>query len=150
MLEFAKGAIREQEWVGIFKLLDHYDIQNVIEFGSGMSTKCFYESNLDVVSFETNAYWKHKVEKECSAKIILWDNQNFPVEYLDSHFDLAFVDGKAPRHNQTRVARIVSDKILFHDGRRKQETEMILELMQDWKEVFHRDMLKGGLRLFVR
>lgn len=141
MLSFAGGAINAQDWVGIQQVLEEENIHTVLEFGAGMSSKCFYQYGVHVTTFETKKGWIDKVVTECpEIEIVHWDNKNFPAAYM-KRYDLAFVDGQTPRDNQTIISKFLAKRIIFHDGYRKTGIYLIDQYMQGWAET--KKMLRG-------
>jgi len=145
MLKFGDGSISKEDWKGMKQVLrPHYKI---LEFGAGISTKLLAEYGCTVTSFETSRKWKRIVEAECKdVNIILWNNRDWPAWIEKSHFDLAFVDGVEPRDWQFELASRVADRILVHDGARKQEIELCKKYLSNWKE----KPISGRCRYFER
>jgi hypothetical protein len=128
------ASISKEDWGEIVKLLGQHGIGSILEFGAGFSTKKFCDSGIKIVSLETNARWAEIVSGKCpKAKIVLWDNKEFPKEEVgNGRFDLVFVDGVTPRDNQVIYGKEYSDKLLLHDTKRKQEQGLIAKYLSDW------------------
>jgi len=145
MLKFGDGSISKEDWEGIKQVLK--PDYKVLEFGSGMSTKLFEQFGCNIVSFETNRHWYDRVRVECgNTSVVLWDGKNCPDWLKQAHFDLAFVDGVEPRDLQLQLAIKTSEKILVHDGMRKQERELINKYLSGWRE----KPIGGRCRYFER
>ncbi len=129
-----RGSISEEDWEEIAELLSQHSIGSILEFGAGFSTKKFCDRGIRVVSLETNARWAKIVSGKCpKAKIVLWDNKEFPKEEVgNGSFDLAFIDGADPRENQVIYGKEHSNKLLLHDTKRKQEQGLIVKHLSGW------------------
>jgi len=145
-------AIKTPDWLAIQVVLKRESIRSVLEFGAGVSTKLFAEEGLEVVSFETRQKWVDDVQAECpAATLVKWNNVDFPTIWLKRRFDLAFVDGQSPRDGQALVAKLLSNRVIFHDGYHAGPWNVAKfiedqNLMDDWKEV----PIGGTCRYFVR
>jgi hypothetical protein len=152
MLQLDVGyAINTPDWKAIEDVLDRESIRSVIEFGAGVSTKLFFERGVDLVSFETRMQWIETVSKECPGVICVhWNNADFPTRFLKRRFDLAFVDGQDPRDSQAIVSRLVSNRIIFHDGYHAGPWKIAKfiedqDMLDDWVE----QPIGGTCRYFV-
>jgi len=128
-----KGSIHNKEWEVIANAIVKYNIKNVLEFGSGFSTKLFFDAGLKVTSMETNENWAKVVRKEVPhAKIIVWDNKEFP-DYVNGYYDLSLVDGAWPRIEQLKQAMQRSNRLFIHDVNRQDELDLIQGHLTGWK-----------------
>ena len=111
-----KGGTTSEEWQLIDAAIKEYDVKNVLEFGSGWSTKKFDETVLRTVSLETDRNWAAIVRKNVpSAEIVVWDNKNMPDD-IHGRFDMVFVDGKWPRMNQIKHGVLFAPRMFVHDA----------------------------------
>jgi hypothetical protein len=150
---FGKGAISESVWGEIFAVIKSYDVQSILEIGSGSSTVLFSRHAKFVTSLETSKEWINKVSSPemKNVRLLQYVYPNFPNEACGC-YDMAFVDGPAGksdgRLHSMRFAAMNSDLILIHDSCRALEKDSIKKVFIDglWTSTY----APGGLTIAVR
>ena len=128
-----KGSISDEEWTVIKKILKEKEIESVIEFGAGFSTKRFDAVGCEVTSLETDFAWAEVIRRKVPrAKVFIWDNWDLPSDLNGKKFDLAFVDGEQPRDRQVFFGKQLSDYLLLHDINKKAQKEIMTEQLAKW------------------
>jgi hypothetical protein len=128
-------CITKSDWEFIEKVLKKYNIKNVLEIGSGISTLLFSKI-VNVVAYDTNKDYANRFSK-FGLDIRLG-------EYPDIKSEMIFVDGPwkgETRGDATKYASEHSDMVITHDSRREWEKK--------WHEMYmgQFDMVdKGGNR----
>jgi glycosyltransferase involved in cell wall biosynthesis len=108
-------SIRKEDWLLMEKTIKKRGIKTVLEFGAGLSTLLLVNAGLKVTSFETNDVVLNALrELNPALDVRKWDNKAEP-ENLPDRFDMAFVDGCAPRNLQAQIAQDCSDLVILHD-----------------------------------
>jgi len=136
------GSITDRDWMFILSVIKNYNINSVLEFGTGLSTLLFNETSVEIVTFETNVNWITKVQEiNSKCDIREWDNKKLDLEEFN-RFDLAFVDGPAGGQNREFSTKIASENarvIIVHDAGREYE-----KLWQDKYVKDKFDFVSGG------
>ena len=144
LLKFSAAAIRQYDWEAILPYLK--DVQTILEFGAGISTKLFTDIGKTVTSLETKEKWIRVCKMECpDVEYHLWDNEGFP-EAAVREYDLVFVDGALPRDKQMEFAEKLADKVIIHDVDHEEVGPFIDDYFSNWKECY----IEGRCACFVR
>jgi glycosyltransferase involved in cell wall biosynthesis len=98
------AVLRYNRWLFLRDIIYRYNVANVLEFGSGLSTLLFDKLKLNITSCETDLEYMERVKNLCSHRVnfINWNGRNVD---LNEDFDLALVDGALPRLPQALIAR---------------------------------------------
>lgn len=111
-----QASLKQNRWNGLKEVIDTFNCNTVLEFGSGLSTALLDRSGLIVHSFETDEKYLEKVRKflgETSVRTYLWDNKELNQNLM--HYDLALVDGETPRRPQAELAFQHADVVVVDD-----------------------------------
>ena len=123
-MEWGGGSITDLDYAFLQSIIETYNIKTVLEFGTGLSTLLFNQLGLDVETYETNQGWIDKIKAfNPSAKVNLWNGKDLEI---NKEYDFVFVDGPAGGANRefsTRIASLVSNKIIVHDAGREFERQ---------------------------
>jgi len=134
-------GIRQNDWEDILTIFHAEKPVSIVEFGAGISTVLFYDYGLHLVCFESIQRWINEVHAMRPEIIIeKWDNRNIPVKWKSQSFDIAFIDGVAPRDSQILTAKQLTDKIIIHDGFHAGPWKIAKfvddqDILDDWNEV---------------
>jgi hypothetical protein len=142
-IPWGEWAICQKDWEFIRSiLLTNKDVKRVIEFGSGLSSLMISEY-VDVVSYETDKDWAKVIRDKIipgtnRLEVREWDGVTVSEKLKHGEFDLCFVDGPKGkinggigREHSIRLASEVCDKIILHDGGRKEETDWQIKFLRD-------------------
>jgi len=116
-------------------------LQNVIEFGCGLSTILFADNCEWVVSYETDRKWHKKLSKILTdtdlwrkVDLILWNGKSFELP----RSDVVFIDGPHGGKNRKEafcMAAESTDLILIHDAWRLYERRWKAKYFGDFEMV---------------
>ena len=131
-------AINPIEWNFIKRIILENDVENVCEFGAGLSSLLISEKCL-IKSYEVDKKWLQKIQSKGNGnlELIEWDGK-FD---LPGFYDLVFIDGPKGGENREdayRIASTLSDRIICHDARRPPDAA--------WQKKY----LEGKFRLKAR
>lgn len=112
-----RACIRKNKWDILYKTISNYNVQTVLEFGSGLSTVLMNKLHLDIDSYEDKLDYMYQVKILCNdgVNFHLWDNK---VLNINKHYDFALVDGEVPRKLQGELAFANADIVAIDDSRR--------------------------------
>ena len=140
--EWGGGSITDRDWMFILSVIKNYGINSVLEFGAGLSTLLFNETDVKIITFETDINWIIKVQEiNSDCNVAEWDNAKVNLKEFEK-FDLAFVDGPAGGSNRevsTKIASKNADIIIIHDAGREWERK--------WQDTYIKDdfnFISGG------
>ena len=127
-------SITSNCWIAMKMIVDSYNIKNVVEFGSGISTQLFSEIGINVLSFETNMNQIEASTKLAPKAIVRpWDGRSIPK--IDG--DMAFIDGPYGGKNREPSYKAVAESniplVICHDSHRPEDRKWIDKYFGDWK-----------------
>ena len=106
-------------------VIEREKVKTVLEIGAGLSTLLLNRMGLKVITLETDQRWIGKVKKiNPDLDIRPWDALELPEAGSIPFLDLVFVDGPAGGQNReisTKLAALVSDRVIVHDAGREWE-----------------------------
>lgn len=108
--DWGRGSISEKDWVMMRDAIKKYEVESVLEIGSGLSTLLLCQAVPRVVSYDTLPKHLERMETLVKRPVEFrwWDGKTPFVP--DTHFDMAFVDG--PQGARNRMPSVQS--VLFH------------------------------------
>jgi len=121
-------AITQKDWKFIKATIDKYNVETVLEFGSGLSSLLMSETHV-VDSYECDDKCVVGIKSKCSTGklcIYSWDGKT--CQPPRDSYDIAFVDGPLGavcdgpgREHSMRIASESADVVIVHDAGRIDE-----------------------------
>jgi len=117
------GHVCWSSWNSLREIIRKYNIKEVFEFGTGLSTELFVNEGLDVVSSDvwkchSELYQRHKGLEKVKFHWYL-DGDHFPDYaslYPGKKWDFVFVDGPQERSREVKKAMELSSRFIYlHD-----------------------------------
>ena len=132
-LKWNAMSITPDDWQMIKDAIELYNINSVVEFGSGVSTKLLSEMDVDVLSFETSMEQIESSSRATPNAVIRpWDGKSIPK--IDG--DMAFIDGPHGGKNREPSYRAVAESeiplVFCHDNHRPEDRQWIDKYFKSW------------------
>ena len=118
--------LRFEKWGLISEVIKTFKVKTVLEFGSGVSSKLFSWSGMEIDSYETNEKFIERLRPLCpKVNFIHWNNKCFKPT---KQYDLCLVDGPKNRIPQILIAIQCASIICLDDytGLYKERTSFLL------------------------
>lgn len=166
ILTFGNASISKSEFDIIDNLVKKYNINTVLEFGTGSSTYAFIQNNCSIISVETDQNYINKYKNIYNSysniEFLLNDQKNIlniKNVLANKYFDLGFIDGPRADLQQYKLfnridsyvlASMHCKYILCHDSNRSKDRNSI-NLMFD-KDIYNIKEFKSdrGLTLIYK
>jgi len=121
-------SINSDEWLALKRVTKDYEVKDVVEFGSGLSTGLFNDLGLNIRSLETNG-------RMVNGNVELWDGESIQ----EIHSDMAFIDGPHGGKNREPSYRTVAESnipiVACHDAHRAEDRVWIDKYFGGWEVI---------------
>lgn len=146
------GFLDPDDWKILETIIDRLNIKNVVEFGSGISTRLFHMKGLNCISFEQHAGLVKKARKN-KYVVRFWDD----VAPLPWRPDMVFIDApwcdgtdpKYPNREESYIRTIPMHPLVIavHDYGREEERQWIAKYLIP--SGYHSVDTSGQTELFI-
>ncbi len=132
-------AIASKDWEFIREVVAQYKPAAILEFGAGLSS-LLMSTLAPVESYETDPVYGQKILDKRGPlnrlQVLPWDGQDCTP--LQSHYDLAFVDGPRGqcnggpgREHSMRLVAEYAERVIVHDAGRPEEQVLQRKYLRD-------------------
>jgi len=130
--------IDKATWDLLKHCIETYDVKTCVEFGCGLSTKLMDAIGVRVTAFENIPKYVHSLLKRLNQSTVVLYDDILDLE-IDSHYDMAFIDGphggwrREPAYRYVSKARI--PLAVCHDVWRYEEWACARTYFDGWQMV---------------
>lgn len=138
---FKTGFLGRSDWEVLCRVITKYNLKNIMEFGSGTSTRLFHDCGISCISYEQDQKFAETLQKQCpNNTIVKWNGLNIPKK----EYDLIFIDGPwctpktifNSREQAFNIALRMQPKfVAMHDMDCKNERKLRDTVFKSWIQV---------------